>query len=61
MTCGHTQCLANGAQQATRVNGIVDHVKGGDDIVVFRQARGNVAMLEAHPIGDTRCLGIRGE
>ena len=52
------QRLANGPQQATRVDGIVDDIKGGDHIILFGQACGHVALLEAHPAGDPRCLSI---
>src|SRR5713226_301780 len=52
------QRLANGSQQATRVDGIVDDIEGGNHIILFGQACGDVAMLEAHPVGDPCCLGL---
>src|SRR5713226_5316014 len=52
------QRLANGPQQATRVDGIVDDIEGGNHIILFGQACGDVAMLEAHPVGDPCCLGL---
>src|SRR5437870_1692352 len=54
------QRLANGPQQPTRVDGIVDDIKGGDHIILFGQACGHVALLEAHPVGDPRCLSMCG-
>src|SRR6202162_4598363 len=38
------QRLVNGPQQPTRVDGIVDDIKGGDHIILFGQACRHVAM-----------------